>query len=516
LTLGASDGASIRYTTSGEDSAPSSATLYSEPLLITGTSVVKTTAYKDGWIHSPIVSIPVTIDNVLADRPRLDLEGGVYIGPQTVTFATEDDGSFITYTTDGSDPSPGSGTIYQEPIAITETTTLRSRGHRQGCQDSGIREDTYHVYGNEVRSMEPIVLSGDETLEIIDTYFVHENDILLSGNATLLIRDSLLFHRKDFAFQYQLKATENSRVIVENSAIGNQCNGSLNWNFQDDATLEARDVSHIQGCNTWQLFSGRSSGIVEGWDFFGATTCDKASLAVGRSQGLELELCFPTGSVVDEALPILVKNFSFPNENDSGVEWSLTVTDSSMVGWGIGLPPQSDITIRDAPAVTVSIVVGSPWQNQTVVLEDLASKHYQDRTWNVVDSTLRFLNVTTYGWEPNVFGAGNKLIIRNSDFSGSNLSGGTTEVIVENSTMGTMATQESVRMLVKDSTILGDVIARGDSSLTLDNTVVQSQGEEGEKVFGNVFVTDNATITLINSTAQGKVTAQGNGRIVRQ
>ena len=250
LTLGAADGASLRYTTSGEDPAPNNSTLYSEPLLITGTSVVKALAYKDGWINSPVVSIPVNIDNVLADLPRLDLEAGVYIGPQIVTFAPENDGSFITYTTDGSDPGSESGTTYREPITISETTTLKSRSQRQGCQDSGIREDTYHIYGSEASSLKPIVLNGNETLEIIDTHFVHENDILLSGNATLLIRDSLLIHRKDFAFQYQLMATENSRVIVENSAIGNQCNGSLNWNFHDDATLVASDVSHMQECNT--------------------------------------------------------------------------------------------------------------------------------------------------------------------------------------------------------------------------------------------------------------------------
>ena len=71
-------------------------------------------------------------------------------------------------------------------------------------------------------------------------------------------------------------------------------------------------------------------------------------------------------------------------------------------------------------------------------------------------------------------------------------------------------------MLVKDSTILGDVIARGDSSLALENTVVESQGGEGEKAFGNVLVTDNATISLIDSTAQDEVTYQGNRRIVRQ
>ena len=71
-------------------------------------------------------------------------------------------------------------------------------------------------------------------------------------------------------------------------------------------------------------------------------------------------------------------------------------------------------------------------------------------------------------------------------------------------------------MLVKDSTILRDVIARGDSSLTLENTVVEGQGDEGGKAFGNVLVTDNATIFLIDSTAQDEVTYQGNGRIVRR
>jgi hypothetical protein len=166
----------------------------------------------------------------------------------------------------------------------------------------------------------------------------------------------------------------------------------------------------------------------------------------------------------------------------------------------------------------VSIVVGWPWQNQTVVLEDLASKHYQDRTWDVVDSRLRLVNVSTYGWEPNVFGTNNKLVIKSSDFSGSNLSGGATQVTVENSTMGTMATQDSVEMLVKDSTIQGDVIAKGDSSITLVDTLAQSQptgGEEGATVFGNVFATDNATVTLINSKVQGRLTTEGNGRIIR-
>jgi hypothetical protein len=335
LTFVASDGAAVRFTTSGDDPTPATAKIYSGPLPLTESALVKAVAFKDGWINSSVVSIPVAIDNVAAEPPQPTVEGGGYVGPQTVAFPLEDDGTSITYTTDGVDPGPKIGTTYQGPLTITETTTLKSRSYRQGCQDSGIREDTYFIYSNEVISEGPIVLTGDETLEIVDTRFVHGNDILLSGNATLVIRDSLLLHRKDFAFQFQLQATGNSRVIVEDSAIGNECNGSLNWNFHDNATLVARDVSHMEGCNTWHLFSGGSAGTVDGWDFFGATTCDNASLAVDRSQGLELELCFPTGSVVDEALPTQVGNFSFPNENDSGIEWRLSVNNSSMEGWGI-------------------------------------------------------------------------------------------------------------------------------------------------------------------------------------
>ena len=229
---------------------------------------------------------------------------------------------------------------------------------------------------------------------------------------------------------------------------------------------------HTEGCNTWPLFSNHSTATVDNWDFFGATTCDQPTLDIQKSQSVELELCFATGSVVDEALPTEIEDFSFPNENDTGINWGLTIRDSSLEGWGISVPPESDITIRDAPAVTVSIAVGSPWQGQTVELDNLRRQLYENKTWQIVDSTLRFQTVSTYGWEPNVYGTNNTLIIRASDFSGSNLSGDANRVIVENSTIGTMATQERVGMEIRGSTVTGDVIARDNSSITLIDTLV--------------------------------------------
>ena len=169
------------------------------------------------------------------------------------------------------------------------------------------------------------------------------------------------------------------------------------------------------------------------WDFFGGTTCDNADVTISNSKTLELELCFPTASVVDEALPTEIDVFTFPNENDIGIDWRLTVTDSTIDGWGVSIPPQSEITIRDAGAATVSVIVGSPWEGQTVVLDGLDSKHYGDQTWEIVDSILRFVNVTIYGWEANVFGRNNTIVIRNSNYSGSSISGGPNTLIVENS-----------------------------------------------------------------------------------
>ena len=66
------------------------------------------------------------------------------------------------------------------------------------------------------------------------------------------------------------------------------------------------------------------------------------------------------------------------------------------------------------------------------------------------------------------------------------------------------------------SVIKGDVIARGDSSITLVDSVIQSQGEndDGDSVFGNLLVQDNATVTLVNTVIEGAITKTGGGQVI--
>ena len=150
-----------------------------------------------------------------------------------------------------------------------------------------------------------------------------------------------------------------------------------------------------------------------------------------------------------------------------------------MAGWGIGVPTASDITIRDSPGVTISVGVGYPSENETVILEGLESKHYEDQTWEIGGARLRLVNTATYGWEPNVFG-NNTLIIRDSNYSGSSINSSQAVYIIENSTMGFTHTQEQVQMTIRDSVINGDVVATGDSSITLIDTTVYGIGEADE------------------------------------
>lgn len=64
-------------------------------------------------------------EEVLADVGR-----GFFEGPFEVALTTEAEGVEIYFTTDGSEPTSTTGTLYSEPISVTTTTTLRAGAFR--------------------------------------------------------------------------------------------------------------------------------------------------------------------------------------------------------------------------------------------------------------------------------------------------------------------------------------------------------------------------------------------------
>jgi hypothetical protein len=229
---------------------------------------------------------------------------------------------------------------------------------------------------------------------------------------------------------------------------------------------------------------------------------------------MEVELCFPGEAILDMELPTQVSNFSLTSDDDPTITSTLLITDSTVDGWGINILPGADITIRNTPAITVSVIVGRPWVEQTIELDGIAAQHYDDQVWNISDARFRMVNSTTYGWELNVF-ADNTLIIRNSDYSGSAVNGGAGAYIIEDTMAGQLRAHESVTMTVRNSIIKGDVIAVDNAVITLIDSPIVGNGEE-IGIAGSEIATGNGRIVLINTTVNGEIVTEDQGAVIQQ
>ena len=143
-------------------------------------------------------------------------------------------------------------------------------------------------------------------------------------------------------------------------------------------------------------------------------------------------------------------------------------------------------------------------------------KLYEDTTFEVVDAPLRLINVRIYGWEANVWN-GNTLIVRNSNFTGATLNGEESVEIIENSVLDLVRGHDRVHITVRDSRIQGDVIATGNSTITLIDSIVERTGEDvertGEDSGGNVFAVDKGRVALIRTEVQGDLRVEDKGVI---
>jgi AraC-like DNA-binding protein len=146
--------ASIRYTTDGSTPSPTVGTLYSSPFTISSTTTINAIAYESGMTNSAITTATYTI-NVTGQvaAPVLYPTPGQYTTAQTVTIMDDASAYSINYTTDGSDPSATSGTLYTGPFTITSTTTIKAIAIENKKTPSVITTGTYTI------NLEPAVAS---------------------------------------------------------------------------------------------------------------------------------------------------------------------------------------------------------------------------------------------------------------------------------------------------------------------------------------------------------------------
>jgi hypothetical protein len=94
-------------------------------------------------------------------EPTFDVPHGFYSTPQTVSISTSTPGAMIVYTTNGSTPQVDAnlnitnGVLYQNPLTISSTTTLRARAFRATYEPSHVEASSY-IFVNDVINQSPL------------------------------------------------------------------------------------------------------------------------------------------------------------------------------------------------------------------------------------------------------------------------------------------------------------------------------------------------------------------------
>lgn len=131
------NGATIYYTTNGDDPQEIAANLYSGAIAVNQTTTIKAIAAKSGMTTSAVVSATYTIK---CKAPTFSVDEGTYNVAKSVELAS--DYGTVYYTTDGSDPATN-GVAYSGAISVEASTTIRAIAKMANCLSSDEASATY-------------------------------------------------------------------------------------------------------------------------------------------------------------------------------------------------------------------------------------------------------------------------------------------------------------------------------------------------------------------------------------
>jgi hypothetical protein len=137
-------GAFIAYTTDGSTPSNVNGSLYTAPVTISANTTLKAIGYESGFGDSNVITAIYTIAPLVA-APTFSPGGGTYTQAQSVTLSSSTTGASIRYTTDGSNPTPSTGTLYSSPVNVATTETLKAIAYKSGFTDSAVSSASYTI-----------------------------------------------------------------------------------------------------------------------------------------------------------------------------------------------------------------------------------------------------------------------------------------------------------------------------------------------------------------------------------
>lgn len=203
VTIAAENGATILYTTDGTTPNENSTT-YSAPFDVTTSCTVKAIAMKANYANSEVATAVIVIDTPTVAAPAFTPASGVFTDSVEVSITCTDTAASIRYTTDGSEPTETS-TLYESPITLTATATLKAKAFKANWHASQTVEATYTIVNDAFLTATPATLTFNSTtltnnitvsaayingpivLTCSNTHFALSNDTLTNGNSTVTV-----------------------------------------------------------------------------------------------------------------------------------------------------------------------------------------------------------------------------------------------------------------------------------------------------------------------------------------
>ena len=191
----ATDGATIYYTTDGNDPTTASA-VYGGAIVVDKDMTIKAFAAKEGnYTNSEIVSATFTIKaREVVATPVINPAGGEVEEGTTVTISCATDGATIYYTTDGNEPTTSSA-VYSGAITVNKDMTIKAFAAKDGYYtNSAVATATFTikevVVEPEVTEYPVTPVSGliGGTTYYLATFSANENTVAPAGVSVFYVR----------------------------------------------------------------------------------------------------------------------------------------------------------------------------------------------------------------------------------------------------------------------------------------------------------------------------------------
>lgn len=114
--------------------------------------------------NSNSVAVPIV------SPPYFSPGDGIYWSTQSVVIASGTPGATISYTTDGTTPSPANGTVYSVPVSIDSETVLRAIAWAPGMTNSAVNTAIYNFPGTSLSVPPPPPMTDFDFLAVDLSY----------------------------------------------------------------------------------------------------------------------------------------------------------------------------------------------------------------------------------------------------------------------------------------------------------------------------------------------------------